>query len=128
MSEGVPVFDRVFDSRHSKDDKTVSLTLGVNESQGLSISIRYSAIGPIMAAIAAEAAALAPYLTKEESETSTTLNANAVWLSESESGNPMIVFELANGSLLPLEIQSGDLTGLADEMALLTAKKGGPLQ
>jgi hypothetical protein len=83
-------------------------------------------MGPFMATLAAEARELNALLPEEERVQSTTLNAKAAWLSQDLEDRPVLVFELASGSLLPLAMQSGDFAGLTDEIALLGARPKGP--
>lgn len=105
-------------------DNTITLSLGIDGERALRLDLALGVVGPVIAALNAEALKLNALL-PEERRTSATLNASAVWLSEDSAGNPMLVFELANGSLLPLAMGSGDFAGLAREMALLASPPSG---
>ena len=124
--EDEPLIGRqLLDVGSDPSDNTITLVLGVGEGSAMRTDFHVSLVGPMMAAIAAEATKLNSILTEEERSSSTALNATAAWLSEDLSGNPMLVFELPSGSLLPLAMKSGDFAGLAREMLLLSAPSDG---
>ena len=102
-------------------DNTITLQLGIDEDRAVRVDLALSVVGPVLAAINAETMKLNAGLSDEQRSNSASLKANAVWLSQDADENMMLVFELANGSLLPLVMKSGDFAGLAAEMALLAS-------
>lgn len=106
-------------------DNTISVALANEENCGFQINLELSVIPSLMAAITAEAIKLQEANGVEITDIAKTLYANAVFMSVSAEGNPTIVFELANGLKLPLELRGGDLAGLASEMALLAHRPDG---
>lgn len=120
-----PIFDRILASGCDPSDRTVTVALGTAEGTSMRIDMRLGLVGPVVAAVAAEAAKLTSLLPDNEPSYSATLNAKAAWISEIADERPVIVFELENGTLLPLVMHSGDFAGLAAEMGLLAAKPWG---
>lgn len=114
---------RLLDVGSDPSDNTITLVLQVGDDSAMRVDFILGLVGPLLAAIAAEAMKLNALLS-EEVKSSTTLNAKAAWLSEDLEGNPMLVFELSSGSLLPLALKSGDFAGLAREMMLLASPAG----
>ena len=123
MDDSPPIYRRLLNVGRDAEKRTITLILGVDERFGTQIDISASLAGSLKAAIAAEAHALNEGVPADQ-QVAATLNATHVFLSQDAAGNPMIVFELANGTPLPLVMRSGDLAGLAAEMALLAAPKG----
>lgn len=115
------VFTTLIEVGSNPVNQTISLSIANDERKGFQIDIALSLVGPLLAAISAEAFKLTGGVT---STMASSLKAHSVFLSQDPDGNPMIVFELANGALLPLALRSGDLAGLSAEMALLAAPKG----
>lgn len=121
------ICDRIVASGSDPSDRTITFALGLRgDERAIRVDITLGLVGPLMAVIEAEARKLNAGLSEDERAQSSTLNASAAWLSQDNQGRPMLVFELANGSLLPLAIEGGDFAGLAAEMALLAAKSDGP--
>jgi hypothetical protein len=120
--ENVLIARRLLFSGSDAADKTITLKLGIDDERAIRVDLALGIVGPVLAAINAEAIKLNAGIS-EEQKTSASLNASAVWLSRDAEGSPMLVFELANGSLLPLAMKSGDFAGLAQEMALLAAPR-----
>lgn len=106
-------------------DETITLQLEVDDARAVRVDISLGLVGPILAAISAEAMKLNAGRSEEQRSLSTTLSANGVWLSQDADDNPMLVFELVNGSLLPLSMKSGDFAGLAREMVLFASNPPG---
>ncbi|MDI6624695.1 MAG: hypothetical protein QME55_08190 [Brevundimonas sp.] len=102
-------------------DNTITLQLGLDDGRAMRVDLALGVVGPVLAAINAEAMKLNAGLSEEGRLISSSLKASDVWLDQDAEGNPMLVFELANGSLLPLAVKSGDFAGLAAEMALLAS-------
>jgi len=120
--EAALVFNRILSVASDPADATVSVALGTEDNQGLQINFSRPALGPLMAALAASAAELDAARPRREVDADTALTAHAVWLSRDAEGRPMLVFELQGGIMLPLILQGEDLSGLAAEMTLLSAK------
>ena len=118
------IFDNLVFAGSDPSDRTITLQLS-NSEWSTRIDFTLGTVGPILAAINAEALKLNAGLSEEERLHSAKLAAKAVWLAMDSDQNPMIVFELANGSLLPLLMKNGDLAGLAAEMTLLSSRPPG---
>lgn len=120
-----PVYTRLLAAGSDPEDRTVSVALGVNESDGIRVDLGLGLVGPLMAALAVEAEKLNAALSEADRVTSASLNATGVWLTQDAQGRPAIVFELANGSPLPIVLAGEDLSSFAAELALLCAKPAG---
>lgn len=123
--EEPPIFNCILAAGSDPSDRSVTVVLGTDETNGIRVDVQLGLVGPLMAALAAEAAKLNAALSEEERSQSATLNAQAVWLSQDLEGSPMLVFELNGGTLLPMAMRSGDFAGLAAEMSLLAGKPAG---
>ena len=124
MTDDPPICDRLLEVGSDPSDRTISLLLGVGAGQALQLNIALPLVGALTAALATESRKLNEGLTEDERTDAVPINAKAAWLSQDDQGNPMLVFELHSGSLLPLSVQSGDFAGLAAEMSRQTAPKG----
>ena len=125
MDDEPLIFRRLLVAGSDPADRTITLQLGLDDGRAARIDLALGVVGPVLAALNAEALKLNAGLSEEERSESTTLKARAAWLSLDAEGDPMLVFELANGSLLPLSMKSGDFAGLAAEMALLASNPPG---
>ncbi len=125
VSDELPIYNQLMFAGSDPADRTVTLALGTGAPQGIRIDMKLGLIGPVLAALSAEAYKLNEFLTEEERLQTSTLNANTVFLSEVE-GKPAIVFELVGGSMLPLVIHNAeDLAAFAAELTLLVARPTG---
>lgn len=125
MDDDPPIFRQLLFAGSDPSDRTITLQLGLDDGRAARIDLALGVIGPVLAALNAEALKLNADLSEEQRSNSATLNASAAWLSQDAEGHPMLVFELANGSLLPLSMKSGDFAGLAAEMGLLASNPPG---
>jgi hypothetical protein len=125
MGDQPPIYNQLLQAGSDPTDRTVTVVIGTDATHGVRIDMSLDLIGPLMGALAAEAEKLNAGLSEEERSNSSTLNARSIWLSQDAEGHPMMVFELANGSLLPLAITGGDsLAGFARELTLLAGTPG----
>ena len=116
-----PVYNQLLGLASDASDKTVTFCIGNSPTEGFSANIALGLVGPLVAALTAEARKLNTDLRDVAGVNAATLNCRAVWLSQDAEGSPVFVFELANGSPLPLAIKGGDLSELAAELTLLSA-------
>jgi hypothetical protein len=121
----VPICQSILFAGSDPSDKTVSVQFSVGGDLAMNVHFSLGVIGPLMAVLAAESRKLLDPMTEEDRNVSATLRAKAVWLAQDADGDPMMVFELQNGTRLPLVAKSGDLAGLAREMGLLGAPTEG---
>lgn len=125
MTDERPIYKQLVFAGSDPSDRTITLALGSSPEHVVGIDISLALVGPLMAAVHAEAHKLNEDLAEEERANTSTLNANAVFLSQIGS-KPAIVFELANGSLLPLVLNSMDnIAGFAAELTLLAKPADG---
>lgn len=126
MNDQTPIYTQLLAAGSDPNDRTITFVVGTSPQEGVRLDIALGLVGPLMAAINAEALKLNADLTEDERLRSATLHANAVFLSQDSEGRPMIVFELSNRSMLPLTIKSVDnLAGFAAEMKLLSERPNG---
>jgi hypothetical protein len=125
LSEDLPIYNQLMFAGSDPSDRTVTIALGTGAPEGVRIDMKLGLIGPLVAALSAEAYKLNEFLTEEERSQTSTLNANAVFLSMVD-GKPAIVFELVSGSMLPLVINSVEnLAEFAGELTLLAQQPTG---
>lgn len=121
-----PIYRQLLFAGSDASDHTITIALGTGAESGVRVDIAASLVGPLVAAIMAEAYKLNEVMTEDERSNASSLNANGVFVSQI-GGKPAIVFELSNGSLLPLVIESAEnLAGFAAELALMAKSPSGP--
>lgn len=121
-----PIYRQLLFAGSDASDRTITIALGTGAELGARVDIAAALVGPLVAAVMAEAYKLNQVMTEDERSNASSLNANGVFLSEI-GGKPAIVFELSSGSLLPLVIESAEnLAGFAAELALLSRRPSGP--
>lgn len=127
MDEEQPIFRQLLHAGSDPSDRTVTVVLGVDATRATRIDMSLGLVGPLMGALSSEAQKLNAELSEVERSNSATLHAKAVWLSQDNEGHPVIVFELASGSLLPLAITDGGdgLATFAAELTLLATRPTG---
>ena len=121
-----PIFERVDVFGSDPADQTITIGFGQANDAGTLIDLKIGAVGRLMGLLAAEVQKLNPQLSEGDQMTTIPISADAVWITKSESGGNLLVFELTGGALLSLQLESADISGLAAEMSLIAMRTDRP--
>lgn len=119
-----PLFTKIMACGSDPSDNTITFSIATDDDKGMHVDIALELVGPLMAAIAAEASSLMAVLPDDQRDRSATLKTRSISVGITETGSPVLLIELANGALLPLEATQGDLAGFAAELASVSAPPG----
>lgn len=119
-----PVFDRILVSGSDPADQTITVVFGVADGTGVRLDMTLAVVGALQGILAAEAHSLNAGIPLED-RASVPLSCDHISITQTSTGSPVLVLGLVSGSILPLELKSGDLAGLSAELALLSAPDDG---